>query len=208
MKRFILGAAALFCGMAVHAAPPPYAAPVVVQNTPLPVSVSGTPTINIGNPVQVDGLVQVSGVVEPVFLAFVENNNGGGPNLETGLPGLSAGTTFHNTSDTTALIYFHVSVNHLDCSRTDVPVTLRIGITDTPGYLGENGENRSSPHLQVPFYKQNDAYFDAPGTCAWRAQLGPVFVAPDKYVVVQEFWSGELSSSVTQDFFITGYYMK
>jgi hypothetical protein len=211
----LLGLAIALASFAVNAGSPPTAS-VNVANTPLPVSVTGTPTVNIGStadvsvtntplPVQLNGLVQVGGVVEPVFLAFVENNAlGGGPNLETGLPGLPAGTTFHNTSDTTAVIYFNVSVNHLSCSRTDVPVTLRIGITDTMGYL----QNESKPHLQARFEKQDDAYFNAPGSCAWRAQLGPVFVPPDKYIVVQEFWTAALSTNITQDFFITGYYMK
>jgi hypothetical protein len=210
MRRMLFGLAiaslSLICSLS-SAAPPTTPQNVNVVNTPT-VNVGNSPSVSIANtplPVQLDGLVQVGGVVEPVFLAFVENNAlGNGPNLETGLPGLPAGTTFHNTSDTTALIYFSVSVNHLSCSRTDVPVTLRIAITDTMGYL----PNEGMPDLQALFVKQNDAYFGATESCAWRAQLGPVFVPPDKYIVVQEFWTAALSTNVTQDFFITGYYMK
>ena len=208
MRRMLVGIALAFGSIAAIAGPPTIPTQNVnVVNTPT-VNVANSPAVSIANtplPVQLDGLVQVGGVVEPVFLAFVENNAlGNGPNLETGLPGLPAGTTFHNTSDTTALIYFSVSVNHLSCARTDVPVTLRIAITDTMGYLA----NESKPELQTRFDKQNDAYFGALDSCAWRAQLGPVFVPPDKYIVVQEFWTAPLSTSITQDFFITGYYMK
>jgi hypothetical protein len=204
----LFGITLALASFAASAGSPPTAS-VTIANTPLPVSVTGTPTVTVGNTVLVGA---PTGAALPVILAGdvqtikeAQNFTGGfgGTPPPGSVPSMLSPVIFRNDSTTTALVYAYVShpiqIAYV-CNGGVRPTAIDVNIWPIGTLYGRTIQLPMQEHLAV-----RRAGVDY---CWAEMSNGPFFIPPAFEMRFNIVYSDVPPSPMTVQINVNGYYMK